>query len=51
MAKAQPYTYRDGEGVVYSAKDVFAKPGGGVDWNAEWKKGDVHEPYKSEENI
>ncbi len=51
MAKAQPDTYRDEDGNVHSAKDVFAKPGGVVDWNAEWKEGDSHEPPENKEHI
>lgn len=51
MAKAQSDIYRDGEGIEYSAKDVFATPSGVIDWNAEWKKGDVIELHKSEEEI
>jgi radical SAM superfamily enzyme YgiQ (UPF0313 family) len=51
MAKAQEDTFRDEEGIEYSAKDVFAQPSGVIDWNAEWKKGDVHIPQESEENV
>ncbi|NQU61194.1 MAG: B12-binding domain-containing radical SAM protein [Rhodospirillales bacterium] len=43
MAKGQTDIYRDEEGVEYSAKEVFAKPTGLIDWNAEWKKGDTYD--------
>jgi radical SAM superfamily enzyme YgiQ (UPF0313 family) len=44
MAKAQADTYRDHDGIVHSAADVFAKPVGVIDWNAEWKRGETYAP-------
>ena len=51
MAKGQEDTYRDEDGVVHSAKDVFAKPTGVIDWNAEWKKGDTSAKQENKDQI
>ena len=49
MAKGQIDTYRDVDGNVHSAADVFAKPKGVIDWNADWKKGDTYKPLENKE--
>lgn len=51
MAKAQADTYRDEDGVVHSADDVFAKPKGVIDWNAEWKRGDTYKKTGTGERL
>jgi hypothetical protein len=49
MAKEQADTYRDEDGTVHLARDVFAKPVGVIDWNADWRPGDKYEENKVSE--